>query len=147
MQRYFPKDRYPNLRRNSAVFLHSQTGNRVAKVETDLAGRTYAIKRIDPARHVLRRPPGIAIDLAALEDARRLGVAYVRVGFTTGSTVLCATLDQFDRDGIDLDRGYGAQRVLPIEKWHRAPEPRDPAPVPILAIVQGGLFDDIARAA
>ena len=44
--------------------------------------------------------------------------AVVRLNVTDVDKTLTATLEQFDRLGRRIDRGYGEQLMLPDKHWH-----------------------------
>lgn len=74
-------------------------------------------RRIVGSRHLLRKPPAITNDLAALTEAERLGADRVRiVDSETGIEYLCASLT-IREYGFYLDRGHGKQIALPLPYW------------------------------
>lgn len=66
--------------------------------------------------HMLRRPPAWAWDTAILEAAENAGARFTEV--ECDGLIYRATLDDFKRYGLPVNRGYGAQRGLTLEYWH-----------------------------
>lgn len=85
-------------------------------------------KRVRGSVHFLRRPPAIAWDTVALEQARALGATRCEVRDVETGVVYVAPLDALDRYGFDLDRGHGLQRALPLDRW-TVTEPGEPQAV------------------
>ena len=85
-------------------------------------------KRVDPAIHMLRRPPGWATDVTHLDLPIR-GIRLV----TPDGTTYEAGLELFRRHGIRIERGYGQQVVLPLSFWtvRRADQPEQ---LPLLSL-------------
>ncbi|NLE75620.1 MAG: hypothetical protein GX605_02560 [Chloroflexi bacterium] len=67
--------------------------------------------------HYLRRPPAIAWDVCALEEAEDLGATRCEVEDAETGAVYSAPLADFWRFGFPIDRGHGAQRALVLERW------------------------------
>jgi len=67
---------------------------------------------VDPARHKLRKPEGWATSAAHLD----LPIQGVRL-FTVDGDVLEAPIALWRRYGVRIERGHGAQVVLPIRYW------------------------------
>ena len=76
-------------------------------------------KTVHSSRHLLRRPPAWALDVASLEQAIALGARRVVLHDADTGMTYEATLDLFDSYAFDLDRGFGRQRALPLERWSR----------------------------
>jgi hypothetical protein len=118
---------------------YNAAGRPVGRFVRDGDGRLWLEKRnLDPAQHLLRSPRGWATDTAHLDELRRRGGAGVRLHDITGRT-WTATLAQFDRHGIQFDRGFGKQTVLPERFWHLdAPGTRQLELFSLLAADTGG---------
>jgi hypothetical protein len=107
---------YTHILRDADV-AYNVAGRPVGRYVRDGDGRLWLEKRnLDPGQHLLRAPRGWATDAAHLDELRRRGGAGVRLHDITGRT-WTATLAQFDRHGIQFDRGFGAQVVLPERFW------------------------------
>ena len=74
-------------------------------------------KRIQASRHFLRQPPAIAFDLCVLAEAERLGASQVEVLDRESGCIYAAPLWAFERWGLRLDRGFGRQAALRLERW------------------------------
>jgi hypothetical protein len=75
-----------------------------------------ALKKFIRPEHFLRKPAAIAFDEGVLREAARLGAVRVEVLCSDGRTFRC-TLDDYRTHGWTLDRGYGRQWALPLERW------------------------------
>lgn len=69
-------------------------------------------KRVDPAIHMLRRPPGWATDEAHLA----LPIRGIRLHCPDG-TVYEAGVELLRGHGVAINRGFGPQVVLPLAFW------------------------------
>jgi hypothetical protein len=78
------------------------------------------------AEHILHSPPAIAIDVDVLQELRRRGCLTVRVELVESGRTLSAPLHRFFSDAVEIERGHGVQRALPLCRW-RIEEPRQPA--------------------
>jgi hypothetical protein len=74
-------------------------------------------KSIRGSVHMLRQPTAIAWDLVCLEQAEALGATRTEVLDTETGTLYTAPLSAFWRDGIRLNRGFGDQVALPLDRW------------------------------
>lgn len=86
------------------------------KVAATLEGRTLK-KRVRGSAHMLRRPPGWAIDVAIFEAARQSGALTVEVHDIETRRVYRAPIEAFDLYGIRFNRGFGDQVALPLSHW------------------------------
>ena len=117
-------------------------GNKVSGFFMERTSTYY--RRIEGSRHFLKKPAGIANDIAALNEAERLGADRVRIVDTeTGIEYTCIIAVIRDY-GTLIDRGYGQQLALPFAYWIKtAPDgtvtpPSLPKPKP--AAQQPALF-------
>jgi hypothetical protein len=76
------------------------------------------VKRLE-WRHILRRPPAIAVQASVLEELERLGAKGVVTIMPNGRR-LFAPLSEFRLHGIVICRGYGEQVALPLKYWREA---------------------------
>lgn len=82
-------------------------------------GRTF-VRRVDPARHMLRRPAAWAHDDALLDRLTRAGCTGIRIEAADGSGVWWAPLDVIRSKGFAVGRaGWPAQTALKLEDWVR----------------------------
>lgn len=86
------------------------------KVVGRLDGDTLT-KTVHSSRHLLRKPPAWALDVASLDQAKALGARRVALHDADTGATYEAPLDLFDLYAFDLDRGFGRQRALPLERW------------------------------
>lgn len=92
-------------------------GNKVSGFFMERTSTYY--RRVEGSRHFLKKPAGIANDLAALAEAERLGADRCRiVDSETGIEYLCA-LPIIYEFGSHIDRGFGQQLALPFAYWIR----------------------------
>ena len=98
------------------VKLHSASGRVVASV--DRAGTLS--KRVSGARHMLRKPPAWCFDVVVLEQAAAVGCWRLEVTDTDTDKIYTCTLAEFRAGAFELNRGFGAQLALPLERWHTA---------------------------
>ena len=99
---------HPQLHSNPDVTLLYANGRQVAEIRD---GVLY--KRV---RFQLKSPPAWALDEAHLEELRKQGGESIELTDDSGH-VWRATLADFDAHGFLVDRGYGRQRALRLERW------------------------------
>ncbi|MSP14312.1 MAG: hypothetical protein EXR62_15330 [Chloroflexi bacterium] len=71
-------------------------------------------KRVQGSEHQLKRPPAWCVDVAILAEAGRLGASKVKILDTETETTYQAAIGDFFRQGVEIDRGFGLQRALPL---------------------------------
>lgn len=90
-------------------------GNKVSGFYMERSNTYY--RRIEGSRHFLKKPAGIANDLAALAEAERLGADRCRiVDSETGCEYTCI-IPIIREYGTLIDRGFGQQLALPFQYW------------------------------
>lgn len=96
----------------------------------------------DTRGHILQRPPAIGYDVAALEEAERLG-ARLAYNLYDGA-VYAAPIAQIRAEGFTIDRGYGQQIMLALPRWivYR-PDGEVRKPKVKITAKQIGLFDGV----
>jgi hypothetical protein len=112
-----------------------------------IRGREYH-KLVTRADQMLRSPPGFGFDAWAMEQLVLSRVDRLVVTCRFDGRVYTTTVDAFRRSRIEIDRGAGAQYVLPLCYWHEggasaavAPAAPDRGEDPAPAVpVQGRLF-------
>lgn len=60
---------------------------------------------------------GLALDVATLKKLEEAGVRYVDMYNESEDFLYTAPLTRFWWLGVSGDRGYGDQRILPLEHW------------------------------
>ena len=76
-------------------------------------------KTIQGSRHFLRKPPAIALDLAAIDRAEKAGAVRIRVKDSETGIVYWTTIAAMRRSGFVFDRGWGRQIALHISKFEK----------------------------
>ena len=67
--------------------------------------------------HILNKPPGLAADVDILTEATELGAEYCQFASVETGDIYFAPIEWLLVYGVRLDRGYGAQKVLPLPYW------------------------------
>jgi hypothetical protein len=70
-------------------------------------------------KHILRKPPAIANDIGALEDAMRAGASKVCITNKDNGITYTTTMEQILNKGVKFNRGFGEQIFLPIGEWQK----------------------------
>jgi len=92
--------------------VYSAAGRVVGEVVDEVLRK--AVRR---SVHFLRQPPAIAWDVCVLEQAEALGATRTEVLDTETGTLYTAPLNAFWRYGVRLNRGFGDQVALPLDRW------------------------------
>ena len=95
-------------------------GRRFFKAGDYDAAAGVLVKRLE-RRHILRRPPAIAVQASVLNELEDLGAKGVLAIMPNGSR-LFAPLSEFRLHGIVICRGYGEQIALPLKYWREVGE-------------------------
>lgn len=74
-------------------------------------------KSLQGSKHFLRQPAGIAIDLEALDRAEAVGAVRIEIIDVESETVFTSTIEHFRHAGLEINRGFGQQLVLPFSGW------------------------------
>lgn len=98
--------------KRSGEYLRSVTGGVVGVV----SGKVFK-RHCKASRHFLRVPPGIAFLRDNLVEAQRLGADRVEVKDDESGAVYSAEIVEVLTCGIEIDRGYGDQVALPLDKF------------------------------
>ncbi len=77
------------------------------------------LRKTIQTRHLLRKPPAIAIDVEVLATAEQRGVLHCEVQDTESGVTYDAPLADFWTFGFLLDRGFGKQQALPLQRWRK----------------------------
>lgn len=74
-------------------------------------------KRVRASAHMLRTPPGWAVDAADLDAAERAGARFVCITDSEKRRTFWARLDVLRAVGVPVRRGFGEQVALPLNRW------------------------------
>lgn len=74
-------------------------------------------KSIQGSRHLLRRPPAIAFDVASLNAAEDAGASEALITDLETGCQYRASIAHVRRAGFEFDRGFGRQIALPLAGW------------------------------
>jgi hypothetical protein len=88
----------------------------------NVSGDTF-FKRVDASRHFLRKPRAIALDVQSLVDAEQAGANKVAVTDKESGKTYYAVIKDIRQDSFVIDRGYGKQYALTLNRWHCNDEP------------------------
>lgn len=110
-----------------------------------IEGDTWKKTIAKSAGQMLNNPPAIAVDVADLEAAERLGLHWLRVLERDDCQVYRVGLVTFRRCSFEIDRRFGKQRALPLDYFSidgQPPQrrPPEPEPEPEPGAVQLALF-------
>ncbi len=115
MQTYFTSS---NVRKSSGSTPIRAGGHVVGKVKGD----TF-YKSVDGSRHFLRVPPAICFDVQSLKDTEQVGAVYAEVADRETGKVFHASIRLIWENGFKVNRGFGDQIALPLDKWEIVGEP------------------------
>lgn len=111
-----PSTRYSSTgrsrRQTRRRYVRAADGKFVAYVEGD---ELHADRHGD--RQFLRVPPAIAFDQVALDEARALGAQVAVVVDLDSNVRYLAPMDEFERHGLRISRGFGPQVALALVYW------------------------------
>ena len=94
--------------------IYLDNGKPVGYVERD----TF-YKHVKASIHQLRIPPAWACDVTILEQVEELGTIWmVLIDDETKLTWKTSIQAFWGKGSFEINRGYGRQRVLPLEYWH-----------------------------
>lgn len=86
------------------------------RVIGNLVGDTL-IKSVFGSRHMLRTPKSWAVDTVSVMQAKEAGAKNIEIRDRETGSIYRSSFENFLRYGIHLDRGFGKQIALPLEKW------------------------------
>jgi hypothetical protein len=78
-------------------------------------------KRVRKSKHLLIKPLGWAWDTNILKAAVTSGVTKTELFDIESQLIFTASLLDFEINGIQINRGFGCQTVLPLMYWQRRP--------------------------
>ena len=101
------------LRQSNSIPIYRADGRAVVgRVEGDTFYKTAR-----STVHMLRQPRAWACDVDALDQARAAGATRVVILDQDRGRRYAADLATFDKHGVKVDRGHGAQLALPVAYW------------------------------
>lgn len=74
-------------------------------------------KRVNSKIHFLKIPPAIALDAAMLQEAVELGASEIEIYDRDSDVVFSSSVDFFRENSFPVNRGFGEQLAMPIERW------------------------------
>jgi hypothetical protein len=74
-------------------------------------------KRCSKLKHFMRTPPAIAIDEGIFNEAVEEGIKFIQIFEREEKTYYSATVEQFKKKSLSIDRGHGRQLALPLNYW------------------------------
>lgn len=74
-------------------------------------------KQIKGSKHLLLKPRAIALDVDSLRQAKDYGAKTIRITDMESGIVYSCDMAHFDRHSFELNRGFGSQRALPLDRW------------------------------
>jgi hypothetical protein len=92
--------------------IYSSLGKKIGRVE---GGIFY--KSIRGSKHMLRKPPGLAVDLMALMDAEQAGAIRILITDNETGIKYSTAISHLKRAGFTFDRGAGRQIALALESF------------------------------
>lgn len=82
------------------------------------------IKQVFRSRHFYRKYQGWAASVASVRDAMDNGAEWIQINEMESGESFKVSIAGFLRHGIEEDKGYGKQIVLPEASWKRSDENR-----------------------
>ena len=74
-------------------------------------------KTISGSKHMLRTPPGLAVDLQSLLDAEQAGATRIQIFDRETGTKYSTAISHLKRAGFTFERGFGRQIGLALDAW------------------------------
>lgn len=116
---------------HTTKIVHTHDGHISGRVSGDTFCRTIH------NNHVLRVPPALAMDVSVCDQLTAWGVTRLEFRNKDTGEIFRASLSHFLEKSFEFNRGYGAQRALPLTGWilerpggTRKPGPQDGAAPP-----------------
>ena len=88
-------------------------------------------KTISGSSHILRKPRAIALDVDSLKQAKEYGASTIRITDRETGRVYSADIEYFTRYSFELNRGFGAQYALTLDRWTVTTTAQKNTPLPI----------------
>lgn len=80
--------------------------------------RREFVKTTKKSVHMLREPESWAIDAEVVKSLEHLGCKSIMVKETEENVIYRVDFATFIDKAIDIDRGFGAQKALPLIYWN-----------------------------
>ena len=93
--------------------------------------RGVLTKQIIGSRHMLRAPRGIALDVDSIRQAKIAGAHTIAITDGESGLIYSSDVSHFMQYAIDINRGFGAQKCLPLQYWTTSAGKRKNLPLPI----------------
>ncbi len=90
-------------------------------------GHTFT-KKIKGSKHILKKPPAIAIDAEAFDREIASTCQKIEVYDSESNRLYTSTTENFNHHKGTIDRGFGKQYFLPFHRWD-SDTPEAPAKV------------------
>lgn len=100
------------MSRSNYTAIYSSLGKKIGRVE---GGIFY--KTISGSKHMLHKPPGLAVDLMALMDAEAAGATRIQITDRETGIKYSTAISHLKRAGFTFDRGSGRQIGLALESF------------------------------
>jgi hypothetical protein len=88
-------------------------------------------KTISGSIHILRQPRAIALDVDSLQQAKHYGAYTIQITDRESGRVYSSDIEHFARYSFELNRGYGAQRAMMLDRWIVTAGAKKNLPLPI----------------
>jgi hypothetical protein len=75
------------------------------------------VKIVKGTKHMLRHPMGWACDSMVVIAAKNMGAEWFHILDKETRNIYECSMEDFLEKGIEINRGYGEQIVLPIQHW------------------------------
>lgn len=86
------------------------------RVVGEVSGGVFK-KTVSGSRHFLIRPRAIALDVDSIRQAKEYGAVGIEITDRETGTVYSCDMGNFARYSFDLNRGFGAQKALTLDRW------------------------------
>jgi hypothetical protein len=99
---------------------HMQSPNLVYLANGKIIGKVenaFLKKNAVARKHMLQKPKGWASDITVLEQSHQLGAIYFQITDIETKINYISCLSDFWKYGIEFNRKYSDQIVLPIKYW------------------------------
>lgn len=114
---------------NASIPVYRSDGRPVGEVCGDVLRKTAR------RAHMLQRPAAWGWDAAIIDQAEQAGARFTEI--ECNGRIWRASLADFRRHGVRVNRGYGSQIALPLSFWQTRTAGET-------AVFQPGLFDGVA---
>lgn len=88
------------------------------KIVGTVDGKLF-LKKVSGSIHFLRVPPAISFDKQSLKSAYDYGATDVNVTDRETGISYCASIVDIYSNGFVVERGFGTQIALPMDRWKK----------------------------